>query len=293
MTEVSQTGQLAVLPDPSGLLRAIMEFPEEDTPRLEYADWLEEQPTDRVACRRCGGNRKLWRPIDVTKHEVPQAIGPEGQPMVRAKCRGCSGVGTVVNTANKNRAGLISVQCELAKYEFPACEQPIRTQANFWGVPPQEKRCHRCGACRYAEANAKATKHLTDRESQLLEPVCGPLCCITRKKGEGFILDPTFVSLDLHFQRGFLAEVRCPWERWAKGGDELRAKEWVPSVTLSARPTLTGLPAGRITLTGDPKAVSWPDWEIAALAEADIRDWEKIACELRWPGTAFHLPTVS
>jgi uncharacterized protein (TIGR02996 family) len=35
-------GQLAVLPDPSGLLAAIMLNPAEDTPRLMYADWLNE-----------------------------------------------------------------------------------------------------------------------------------------------------------------------------------------------------------------------------------------------------------
>lgn len=35
--------QLAVLPDPSGLLASIIAFPLEDTPRLEYADWLQEQ----------------------------------------------------------------------------------------------------------------------------------------------------------------------------------------------------------------------------------------------------------
>jgi uncharacterized protein (TIGR02996 family) len=36
-------GQLAVLPDPSGLLAGILSAPEEDTPRLLYADWLDEE----------------------------------------------------------------------------------------------------------------------------------------------------------------------------------------------------------------------------------------------------------
>jgi uncharacterized protein (TIGR02996 family) len=49
-------GQLAVLPDPSGLLAAIMLSPESDTERLLYADWLDEEAghaTERAEYIRC------------------------------------------------------------------------------------------------------------------------------------------------------------------------------------------------------------------------------------------------
>ena len=49
-------GQLAVLPDPSGLLAAVMANPDSDFERLLYADWLDEQAgreTDRARYIRC------------------------------------------------------------------------------------------------------------------------------------------------------------------------------------------------------------------------------------------------
>ena len=42
-TTATRPPQLAVLPDPSGLLCGIMENPEDDVRRLIYADWLDEQ----------------------------------------------------------------------------------------------------------------------------------------------------------------------------------------------------------------------------------------------------------
>lgn len=43
------------IPRDEKLLNAIIEFPEEDTPRLEYADWLEEQNPHFETCDVCKG----------------------------------------------------------------------------------------------------------------------------------------------------------------------------------------------------------------------------------------------
>lgn len=37
----------------TSLLDAIAEFPDDDTPRLVYADWLDEQEPVRMTCPKC------------------------------------------------------------------------------------------------------------------------------------------------------------------------------------------------------------------------------------------------
>lgn len=91
--------------DEAALLRAICAVPDEDTPRLAYADWLDEQDQlpDR-ACPKCKGRK--WTPIEMTKKKVT--------------CNTCFNVatqrasGTVHDTSRADRAELIRVQVELA-----------------------------------------------------------------------------------------------------------------------------------------------------------------------------------
>lgn len=75
-TEVdARVAQLAVLPDPSGLLRAIMLNPDEDDPRLRYSDWLEEQESAPVRCTRCAGSGCSYSGCGYETYDCPKCDG--------------------------------------------------------------------------------------------------------------------------------------------------------------------------------------------------------------------------
>jgi uncharacterized protein (TIGR02996 family) len=86
--------------DELAFYRRICDEPREDTPRLVYADWLEERGGS-VPCGRCGGEGVIGR---YTEAALP--------PL----CPACSGVGSV-SDGRAERAEFIRVQCELARWE--------------------------------------------------------------------------------------------------------------------------------------------------------------------------------
>lgn len=101
----------ATHPEEAALLRAIAANLADDTVRLAYADWLDEQ--GQVPCERCGGRRRFYKARDETSAEryfLPIAFGPEGEPMLLKPCPECGGVGTVPNP----RAEFIRLQCGVA-----------------------------------------------------------------------------------------------------------------------------------------------------------------------------------
>jgi uncharacterized protein (TIGR02996 family) len=89
------------------LLAAIDARPWDDTPRLAYADWLDETAGE-VACAHCGGGgRQRWK-------------NPSGQgrrSVVKSgRCTFCCGSGRVPD-GRRDRAEFIRVQCELGRLE--------------------------------------------------------------------------------------------------------------------------------------------------------------------------------
>lgn len=88
--------------DEAGLLTAIEEHPDDDTPRLEFADYLDGLDTLRVECPQCDGDGEE---ATSDKH---------GYMDYAMQCRSCGGVGTIIDTSNRDRAELIRVQCELS-----------------------------------------------------------------------------------------------------------------------------------------------------------------------------------
>ena len=72
------------------LLRHILAEPDNDDPRLRYADWLDDQPAE-MACERCEAAGMHW--LDIA-----------------CKCGGRN-----VSTGNAEQAEFIRVQCELAR----------------------------------------------------------------------------------------------------------------------------------------------------------------------------------
>lgn len=102
----------------TALLAAIAAHPDEDTPRLVYADYLEEQPTTSVPCPKC--RAKGWVGTTQTVHFAATEFDSEGTPMRRVACRACDGAGNIPDTANRDRAEFIRVQCELARIRSDA-----------------------------------------------------------------------------------------------------------------------------------------------------------------------------
>ncbi len=85
--------QLAVLPDPSGLLAAIMANPAEDDPRLRYADYLDENAVvARVKCQH---------PL-CDKGKVYSSFQAK-----KIRCRECKGLGTTLANPLADRAEYI------------------------------------------------------------------------------------------------------------------------------------------------------------------------------------------
>ena len=77
--------------DGTALLAAILASPAEDTPRLVYADYLDELPSVAVHCPTCFRSELYWN----------------------SPCPTCNGTGTVFDTSNADRAALIRTQYEI------------------------------------------------------------------------------------------------------------------------------------------------------------------------------------
>lgn len=85
----------------AALLAAIAAHPAEDTPRLAFADWLEEQATD-VDCGACDGVGET--PQDMLAGRTPGTLGPVFVGL--QPCPTCSGTGRV-SDGRRERAALI------------------------------------------------------------------------------------------------------------------------------------------------------------------------------------------
>jgi uncharacterized protein (TIGR02996 family) len=116
----------------NAMLRAICAEPDEDTPRLAYADWLDEN-AGMVECRECRGEGRIIVEMRAKRGPFPE---PEKQYIfempdnVGMDCPTCSGTGRVSN-GYAERAEFIRVQCELARL-MPSGKCP---QCNNYGGP--------------------------------------------------------------------------------------------------------------------------------------------------------------
>lgn len=84
------------------LLRAILLDPADDTVRLAYADWLDEQPLPNKPC-------PTWKNIRYGNGSTGYRDVPHDD------CPDCNGSGTVPDAGNAERAEFIRVQCEIAR----------------------------------------------------------------------------------------------------------------------------------------------------------------------------------
>lgn len=116
-------------PDAAAFLAAIRAYPEDDCPRLQYADWLDEH--DRTeSCRGCGGHGTVHWTLPAGSTEPNSGT-----------CTRCRGSGRVPNHYAA-RAEFIRVQVELAgidslvwanKLMHEVEWRAIRPTAETWG----------------------------------------------------------------------------------------------------------------------------------------------------------------
>lgn len=109
----TEAGQ--VLTQEEALIRAICQNPKDDDPRLRYADWLDENAQDLLACFNCGTHRHPGR-----AGQVIHGVLHESDPRVPhhhhdEKCPQQS-------DGRRERAEFIRVQCEIARRHCPWCE---------------------------------------------------------------------------------------------------------------------------------------------------------------------------
>jgi uncharacterized protein (TIGR02996 family) len=186
--------------------RAVAADPDDDTPRLAYADWLDERAAP-VKCGVCGGSG--YKPPEPP--EVRERILPGGRVERYAElppfdfrrppaCPTCGGAGSVPD-ALAARAEFVRVEVELARLESVRCHQP--------------------GA------------EFGDGCNDTLCPRCGPQYLLWRREDELFALLPAeqmrFREVDLftdrsRWHRGFPHTAECVGYFWEQFGDELLAR---------------------------------------------------------------------
>lgn len=159
--------------DGGALLRAILADPADDTVRLAYADWLQENAA-AVPCRDCGGGGR-WRDSRM----------PGGD----TDCGRCHGVGTFPD-GRAERAEFVRVQIELAS--MPAYRY-VRDDID-WSDPWLSSECKRAIQLRRRERDlfhAHSAAWFDGFDSVGLAPT------------------NTTAATSAVVARGFVAEIRC------------------------------------------------------------------------------------
>ena len=116
--------------DLDAILRAVLADPHDDTPRLVYADELNDL-AGVVACPRCGGSGKH----DLNPYELAVRYGTHRAGLIldAARCVACDGSGSVSNGLAE-RAEFVRAQVELAR-RFPAYTKDGVTELGAGGGP--------------------------------------------------------------------------------------------------------------------------------------------------------------
>lgn len=186
--------------DERGFLKSLLSSPQEDMPRLVYADWLDENardvPCDQcvdgdVGCSACEGAGVYYDPpYSLNRLACPHC--DEG--MLPDKCQKCHGSDTV-SDGRRERAEFIRVQCELAALTSccPVCNPETGHRRD----------------CQLGDRGVA----LRQRERELL--------------GNDFW---QYVAKGVSYacSRGFVSHVACPADMWLRVADALF---WHPEQT--------------------------------------------------------------
>lgn len=269
--------------DRDALWTTILSEPENDTPRLALADWLEEEPQSRT-CRACGFGLEP---------------GTYAYPTNRyGRCRACNGKG-ILDTANADRAEFIRVGVRVAIL-LEGWNPDTWDNLDMY-LDPQD---------RDVQEWKHEVRRLREREKELLRrygrtwrrgPVCGacegkgtllgcagdrhnPTCPDCDGTGYAGSLAATFGVTDLRgrrtsecwsveatFTRGFVSRVELPVAAFLAGATRRRdGRDDSFAARLFREWPVTEVVLGREPDPGAHTAPSWTWWE-------DDRDPAEIA----------------
>lgn len=181
--------------DGEALLSAIIAHSEADDPRLQYADWLQEN-AGTVVCPRCNGEGAVGLPRRT------------GTYVIRSGCGACGATGGV-SDGRAERAEFIRVQCELAANHPAHCDHKALTGER----------------CRWCDLRRRERKLLCGHACEWL-----PACVYSRPEIEHHA---RFAFPVVDYARGFVVRVESSAVGWLERGDDILAREWVPRVTLT------------------------------------------------------------
>ena len=184
--------------DRAAFIAKICENPFDNTPRLVFADWLDEQPST-VPCAECNGSGVPF--IKPIRHNMWEERQPDGtirrfskipRPDYRIRrCESCGGSGSVSN-GNAERAEFIRLQIELAA-----------------GCDP----CPKCGALRARERELWDSVRSSFQTRNWTVNLNESQGIIAAMVADGLIEPVTHLVV----ARGFVSAVRCTLADWAGG----------------------------------------------------------------------------
>ena len=251
------------------LLAAILATPADDTPRLVYADYLDET-AGTVECVTCNGVD--WSSAWITD----------------GKCPSCRGSGRV-SDGRRERAAFIRVQCELARGK---CEVHENATGCAKGRSPW------CDWCLLGLRERELLSNCRLVESWLGWEV-GPdaVSQINAPSGMwhgGWLIEsenaPAGPDIMGNFVRGFVSVVESTWAAWRTHAAAITARQPVELVRLTTRP-----PDINLIMPGGDTGGFW--WEIEVVGEPvrindSERDYVRVddLVRRRWPKIEFELP---
>lgn len=200
--------------DEQCLLAAIIAKPESDTPRLVYADWLEDN-SGTVICDYCGGSGKDRQPALI---KVPRGTFVYKGPLGR--CPKCDGNKSVPN-GRSERAEFIRLGVDLATIR--RCLWARRSDGSKYNNE-FGRICPRIPSpCFYCEQRQSFEKRI----AELLR---------TNIANWWPWFDYCLVEIR-NVARGFIEEVGIGWKNWLAHHAEIRASTPLRKVRLTGMPS--------------------------------------------------------
>lgn len=203
------------------LIGAILADPADDTVRLAYADWLDEQDKPLIPCVNCSGKGYVLGFLDPMSYVF-------GTPS-EVQCGQCNGTAHHPDQTKALRAEFIRLQIAIARGRFDSDQAKEQLVSRSHEILKD-----RAGQWFGVDPNAVYTG---EKPSVLRRPV-------------------GWNNIEYHFDRGFASDVTCAGATWLEFADEILAGQPIEIVRLTQP-----LSSGRSDFIPMPPhwyAITWP-----------------------------------